>query len=143
MTCASESNLIVYTELTLSGANISIYNIFLQTFFIIFLTRLRVGLIHLRDHKLRHYFRDSLNPICNCGNAIESIKHYFLHHLNFKNERQSLLQNVRTINSNLLFANQEALSLLLLHGDTTFTYNTNTVIIVILLNPVTVVFKIL
>ena len=109
MTCTSESNLIILNW-HWAGQIYQSTNIFLQTFFIIFLIRLRVGLIHLRDHKLRHYFRDLLNPICNCGNAIESIKHYFLHYLNFKNERQSLLQNVRTINSNLLSANQEALS---------------------------------
>ena len=52
-----------------------------------YLTRLFVGLIHLREHKFRHDFRYSLSPICNCGNAIESIKHYLLHCSNFRNER--------------------------------------------------------
>ena len=66
-----------------------------------YLTRLRVGLSHLREHKFRHNFRDSLNPICNCGSGIESTKHYLLHCSNFKNERQTLLQNVRTAKSAL------------------------------------------
>ena len=39
--------------------------------------RLSFGLSHLREHKFLHIFRDSLNPICNCGNAIEATKHYF------------------------------------------------------------------
>ena len=55
------------------------------------LTRLHVGLNHLREHIFRHNFWDSLNQICNCGNAIESTKHDFLHCSIFKNERQSLL----------------------------------------------------
>ena len=38
-----------------------------------YLTRLRVGLIHLRENNFFHNFRDSVDPICNCGNAIESV----------------------------------------------------------------------
>ena len=33
------------------------------------LTRLRVGLKYLREHKCRLNFPDSLNSICDCGNA--------------------------------------------------------------------------
>ena len=36
------------------------------------LTRLRLGLSHLREHKFKHSFQDSLNPICSCGNDIET-----------------------------------------------------------------------
>ena len=35
------------------------------------LTRLRVGLSHLREHIFRHNFEDSLDPFCNCGRHIE------------------------------------------------------------------------
>ena len=34
------------------------------------LTRLRLGVSHLRDHKFKHSFQDSLNPICNCGTDV-------------------------------------------------------------------------
>ena len=78
-----------------------------------YLMRLRVGLINLREHKFCHNFRNSLKPICNCGNSIESTK-------NFKNERQSLLPNVRIVNPNLLSMNKDALTYLLLYGDNTF-----------------------
>ena len=37
-----------------------------------YLTRLRVGFRHLREHKFRHSFWDSRNPICECGNLTES-----------------------------------------------------------------------
>ena len=43
------------------------------------LTRLRVGLSHLREHKFRHNFQDSLDPFCNCGRHIETTIHFFLH----------------------------------------------------------------
>ena len=31
------------------------------------ITRLRLGLSHLREHKFKHSFQDSLNPFCSCG----------------------------------------------------------------------------
>ena len=32
-----------------------------------FLTRIRLGLSHLADHKFRHSFQDCVNPVCSCG----------------------------------------------------------------------------
>ena len=43
------------------------------------LARLRVGLSHLREHKFRHNFLDSIDPFCNCGRHIETTIHFFLH----------------------------------------------------------------
>ena len=37
-----------------------------------FITRLRLGLIHLREHKFKHSFQDTINPLCSCGLDIES-----------------------------------------------------------------------
>ena len=91
-----------------------------------YLTRLCVGSSYLHEHKFRHNFQNSLNSICNCGNAIESTKHYLLHCLNFKNERQTVLQNVRIVNPNLLSINEDVLTHLLLYGDVSLTDNTNT-----------------
>ena len=66
--------------------------------------------IHFGDDKTNSIFLRLNFPICNCGNAIESTKHYLLHCSNFKNERQSLLQNVRIFNPNLLSMNEDALT---------------------------------
>ena len=42
----------------------------------IFLTRLRVGFSHLREHKFRHGFLDIVDPICSCRtNAVENTEH--------------------------------------------------------------------
>ena len=37
-----------------------------------YLTRLRLGLSHLNDHKFRHNFQDCLNPLCPCSLEVES-----------------------------------------------------------------------
>ena len=42
------------------------------------ITRLHVGLSHLREHKFKHSFQDILNPICCCGFDVESTSHYIL-----------------------------------------------------------------
>ena len=90
-------------------------------------TKLRVGLSSLREHKVRHNFRDSLNSICYCGNAIELTKHYFLHYsTNFNKDRQHLLQNFRIANPNILSINEDLLTHLLLYGNNILTDNTNT-----------------
>ena len=44
-----------------------------------FLTRLRLGLSHLREHKFKHSFQDSLNPLCKCGFDVKSTSHFLLH----------------------------------------------------------------
>ena len=38
---------------------------------IFLITRLRLGLSHLRDHKFKHSFQDTLNPLCSCGDDVE------------------------------------------------------------------------
>ena len=43
------------------------------------ITRLRLGLSHIREHKFKQSFQDTLNPLCNCGHDIESTNHFFLH----------------------------------------------------------------
>ena len=43
-----------------------------------FLTRLRLGFSHLREHKFRHRFRYILNPLCPCSIEAETTANYFL-----------------------------------------------------------------
>ena len=42
------------------------------------MTRLRLGLSHLREHKFNHNFKNCINPLCSCGMDIESTSHLFL-----------------------------------------------------------------
>ena len=43
------------------------------------ITRLRLGLNHFGEHKFKHSFEDTINPLCNCGQDIESSTHFSLH----------------------------------------------------------------
>ena len=40
------------------------------------LTRLRLGISHLREHKFQHNFEDTLNPLCSCSNEAETALHF-------------------------------------------------------------------
>ena len=66
------------------------------------ITRLRLGLSHLRDHKFKHNFLDCLNPICCCGQDIETTVHYLPHCPFFSDERSIFFNNIQSINENVL-----------------------------------------
>ena len=66
------------------------------------ITRLRLGLSHLREHKFKHSFQDTLNSLFNCGQDIESTTHFFLHCPFFITERRTLLSTIRNLDSKLL-----------------------------------------
>ena len=79
------------------------------------LTRLRVGLSHLREHKFRHNFNDTIDPICYCRtNAIESVEHFLLQCLNHTHYRSSLFDNLRQNGISILpFCNSYLIKILL------------------------------
>ena len=43
------------------------------------LTRLRLGVSHLNEHKFNHNFEGCINPLCTCILEVESTTHFFLH----------------------------------------------------------------
>ena len=45
---------------------------------LIFLTRLHVDLRHLREHKFKHSFLNTINPIYICGFDAETLNYFFL-----------------------------------------------------------------
>ena len=77
------------------------------------LTRLRVVLSHLREHKFKHSFQDTLNPICNCGEDIET-KNYIK--ISLKKERKTLLNTISCIIPNIFDFNNDQLTEILLYG---------------------------
>ena len=80
------------------------------------ITRLRLGLSHLRDHKFKHNFLDCLNPICCCGQDIETTVHYLLHCPIFSDERSIFFNNIRSIDENVLSGSDPRISETLLFG---------------------------
>ena len=94
-----------------------------------YITRIRLGLSHLREHKFKHSFQDTLNPICNCGNDVESAIHFFLHCPLYSNERRTLLNSLVNIDHTLLDNTDFSLTQILLFDNTTFNTKENTKII--------------
>ena len=83
------------------------------------LTRLRLGLSHLRKHKFKHSFQDCLNPLCFCGNEIETSTHYLLHCPTYTKERMTLLNKIKSINCGILEFSDAVVTEILLFGDNT------------------------
>ena len=81
------------------------------------LTRLRLGLSHLRDHKFRHCFQDTLSPLYDYGNDTETTAHFFLHCSSFHTPRQTLLNNIRNINEQILSHGKDQFIQIFLHGN--------------------------
>ena len=106
----------------------SIFNIH-NPYGIKLLTRLRLGLSHLRDHKFRHCFQDTLNPLCDCGNDTEITTRFFLHCPSFHILRQTLLNNIRNINEKILSHGEEQLIQTFLFGNPNFSLAVNRLIL--------------
>ena len=92
----------------------------------ILLTRLRIGFSHLREHKFRHGFQDTVETFCNCrSNAIENTEHYLLQCSNFTVERLVLFDKLRTLHITLIPLNPSHLIRVLLYGDQNAADHTN------------------
>ena len=72
------------------------------------ITRLRLGLSHLRDHKFKHNFLDCLNPVC--GKDVETTVHYLLHCPIFSDERSIFFNDFRSIDENVLSGSDSRIS---------------------------------
>ena len=73
------------------------------------LTRLRLGLSHLNEHKFKHNFNDIINPIFICRGDTESIKNFFFSSL-YWGARQTLFDNIQSIDKMLLSQNDSSLT---------------------------------
>ena len=105
----------------------SIFNIH-NPYRIKLLTRLRLGLSHLRDHKFRHCFQDTLNPLCDCGNDTETTTYFFLHCPSFQTPRQTLLSYIRNIHKQILSHGEDQLIQTFLYGNPNFNLTVNRLI---------------
>ena len=67
-----------------------------------FLTRVRLGLSQVADHKFIHNFQDCVNLVCSCGQEIETSTHFLLQCFNYHRARQTLFEKVKKIDSSIL-----------------------------------------
>ena len=96
------------------------------------ITRLTLGVSHLREHKFKHSFGDIINPLCNCGPDNESATQFFLHRPFIINERHTLLSTMRSLDSKLLDCTNNVLTQTLPFGNTSQTSSNNASIYYIL-----------
>ena len=89
------------------------------------LARLQLGLSHLRYHKFKHNFLDTINPLCSCGSDIETALHFLLYYPNFMQCRNTLLSEISENNSELITRNDLALTETLLFGNNSFSQYDN------------------
>ena len=89
------------------------------------LTRLRLGFSHLRYHKFKQNFLDTINPLCSRGPDIETTLHFFLYCPNFMECRNTRLSKTFEIISDLITRNDLALIETLLFGDNLFSQDDN------------------
>ena len=83
------------------------------------------NLSHLREHKFKHNFENSTNPLCNCGHDIESATHYLLHCTLFVNERRTFFSTLISLDCTLLDNTNSSLTQTLLFGNMSFNSNKN------------------
>ena len=62
---------------------------------IIILDILHVSFSHLREHKFKHNFADTLNPLCACALETECTEHFFLLCHNYIWFRTTLMDELR------------------------------------------------
>ena len=93
------------------------------------LTRLRLGLSHLNEHKFNHNFKNCVNPLCTCSLEIESTSHFFLHCDHYNNIRSTLLNELKSLDGNILKLPDTTLTNLILYGGSQFNIKQNTFIL--------------
>ena len=89
------------------------------------LTRLRLDLIHLREHKLRHSFQVTIIPLCSCNLEVKSTSHFFLCCQNSITPRTIPMNKTRKTASNILNLDQISLTKLILFGDSKYENKVN------------------
>ena len=92
-------------------------------------TRLRLDLSHLREHKFKHSLQDTLNPLCSSGLNVKTTSHYFLHYSLFHDERSTLLNNINEIDSGIFNKSESVVTRILLYGDESFKDEVNLLIL--------------
>ena len=93
------------------------------------ITRLRLELIHLIEHKFMYNFQNRLNSFCSCGLSIESTSHFLLHCPIFHDNRHTLLSTLNSIDWKILESTDSYSTQTLLFGCTSFDSQTNTLVL--------------
>ena len=81
------------------------------------LNRLRLGFSHLPEHKFRHNFADTVNPLCSCALETESTDHFFLRCQNYASFRATHMNELSSIKCGIISLRASALVEVILYGN--------------------------
>ena len=90
------------------------------------MNRLCLGLSHFHEHKFKHSFQDCLNPLCLCGNDIETSSHFLHHCPTYSYKRMTLLNKMKNINYDIMKLSSTIMTKILLFGESSRSDSTNT-----------------
>ena len=87
------------------------------------ITRLRLGLRHLNEHRFNQNFKNYINPLCTCL-EVESTSYFFLY-CHYYDSIIHMFNELCELDVNLPNASGEKLVNILLYGSSLFSYNQN------------------
>ena len=93
------------------------------------ITRLRLGLTHLNEHRFNHNFNNCITPPCTCSLDTESTLHFFLHCNYYNSARIFLLNDLNSVDRSLLNLSDLSLGNVLLYGGPQFDDSENAFIL--------------
>ena len=99
-----------------------------------FLTRLRHKFSHLKEHKFKHGFADTMNPMCACGADVEITKHFLLCCHFYSTQRLEVFDNLERANPDFKSLSDKDQVSFMLYGSKTNTsenFNRNIIKIII------------
>ena len=89
------------------------------------LTRLKLRFSHLNEHKFRHGFSDTINPMSAWGTETETTEHLLLRCQFYSTQRLKLFEKLEKVEPNFLNLNAKNQVLILLYGSRTISENLN------------------
>ena len=89
------------------------------------MTHLRLNFSHSNEHKFRHDFKHTVDPMCKCGLETETTLHFLLRCRLHSTIRTELLDDIYTVASSLTSYPDEKLLNILLYGSAYFSVKTN------------------
>ena len=84
------------------------------------LTKLRLGLSQLNEHKFNQNFKDGVNSLCSCSLEVESVSHFYLHCHYFTDIRKTLFHELRLVDENILNQSDNEIAEVILYGSSKF-----------------------
>ena len=79
----------------------------------------------ISEHKFKHNFQDTLNPLGPCSIQAEDTYHFSMRCQNFSNQRNVLFDDLNSVDSDILKMNENVIVQVLLSGNKRFSKDMN------------------